>query len=84
MAANLQQIVQEQISFLSEEELDQVLRFLRSLSKQNKARESRPISKVFEDIRADIPELKWDDMPTDGAENLNHYLYGEPEMNKDA
>jgi hypothetical protein len=36
----------------------------------------RPIWEVIEEIGASVPAEEWDKVPTDGAVNLDHYLYG--------
>jgi hypothetical protein len=36
----------------------------------------RPIWEVIEEIGASVPAGEWDKVPTDGAINLDHYLYG--------
>jgi hypothetical protein len=36
----------------------------------------RPIWEVIEEIGASVPANEWDKVPTDGAINLDHYLYG--------
>ena len=41
-----------------------------------KARESIP--EMFERLRKSVPPEAWDNMPTDGAKNYKHYLYGSP------
>ena len=33
---------------------------------------------MFEGIRGSAPGVTWDDMPADGAKNVDHYLYGWP------
>lgn len=38
----------------------------------------KPIWEVAADLVRDIPQEVLDTMPTDGAENHDHYLYGAP------
>lgn len=38
----------------------------------------KPIWEVFEEITASIPEEEWAKLPTDGAEQHDHYIYGIP------
>jgi len=38
----------------------------------------KPIWEVFEEITAGIPEEEWAKLPTDGAEQHDHYIYGTP------
>ena len=37
---------------------------------------ARPIWEVITEIGATVPATDWDEVPTDGAQNLDHYLYG--------
>lgn len=39
---------------------------------------ARPIWEVIEEIGASVPATEWEKVPTDGAANLDHYLYGHP------
>ena len=34
------------------------------------------IGLIFDKIHATAPEGTWDNLPTDGARNYKHYLYG--------
>ena len=36
------------------------------------------ILRIFEEIHKSMPESAWDNLPTDGARNYKHYLYGFP------
>ena len=36
------------------------------------------IPELFRKIRESVPESAWADLPTDGAKNYKHYLYGHP------
>ena len=38
----------------------------------------KPIWEVFEEITAGIPEEEWAKLPTDGAEQHDHYIYDTP------
>lgn len=37
---------------------------------------ARPVWEIIEEIGASVPAEEWDKVPTDGAQNLDHYLYG--------
>ncbi len=39
---------------------------------------AKPIWDVFDDILADVPREELESLPRDGAQNLDHYLYGTP------
>ncbi len=38
----------------------------------------------LEGMERDIPAEEWQKLPTDGAENHDHYLYGAPKKNERA
>ncbi len=80
MAVNLQHTIQEQLRVLSEEEMRQVLSFVTALQKRKKAAPVRPLSAIFEDLSNEIPLEQWQEIPADGAENHDHYLYGAPKQ----
>ncbi len=35
---------------------------------------------MFDRLKESVPSDAWDDMPTDGAKNYRHYLYGHPRV----
>ncbi len=82
MSVNLQHTIQEQIRVLSEEEMRQVLNFVNGLRKEKMASQAKPISVIFEDLSSEIPLDEWRELPSDGAENHDHYLYGAPKKTK--
>ena len=43
------------------------------------AKGKESILEMFERLRKSVPPEAWDNMPTDGAKNYKHYLYGWPE-----
>ncbi|MCY7345975.1 MAG: hypothetical protein LH614_07100 [Pyrinomonadaceae bacterium] len=82
MSANLQQTIQEQIRVLSEEEMCLVLSFVNGLRKEKTSSRAKPISAIFEDLSSELPLEEWRELPSDGAENHDHYLYGAPKKTK--
>ena len=82
MSATLQHTIQEQIRVLSEEEMRQVLNFVNGLRKEKATSPAKPISAIFEDLSSEIPLDEWRELPSDGAENHDHYLYGAPKKTK--
>ena len=38
------------------------------------------VLEMFERLRNSVPPDIWDNMPTDGAKNYKHYLYGHPKV----
>ena len=60
----------------------------RHLIRDTSVEEKRPVSgamRTWEKISAlgkSIPEGEWNNVPTDGAKNYKHYLYGTPKRAK--
>ena len=82
MAVNLQQTIQEKMRVLSEAEMRQVLNFVIALQKKTKAPRPKPLSAIFEELSNELPLEQWHELPADGAENHDHYLYGAPKQTK--
>lgn len=80
MSANLEQEILTRLRSLSEEKQQEVLRFVEAAERQAAAERNRhrPIWEVVAEIRAEVPEEEWDNEPTDGSYNHDHYLYGAP------
>lgn len=64
------------LAALEDEEIARVLDFLKDLRKEKKARKAKPISAIFEELSKEISIEEWDELPSDGAERHDHYLYG--------
>ena len=82
MAVNLQQTIQEKMRVLSEEEMRQVLNFVISLQKRPTVTRPKPLSAILEELSNEVPLEQWRELPADGAENHEHYLYGAPKQTK--
>jgi uncharacterized protein (DUF1778 family) len=64
------------LATLEDEEVVQVLDFMKDLRNEKKAKKANPISAIFEALSNEIPLEEWKELPADGAENHDHYLYG--------
>ncbi|MGA2703411.1 MAG: hypothetical protein ABSH35_20225 [Isosphaeraceae bacterium] len=49
-----------------------------SASQAEPAPKHKPIWEEFAEIAATIPDEEWAKLPTDGAEQHDHYIYGTP------
>lgn len=78
MSANLQQVIQERVRVLSDDEMRRVLDFMQSLRNEKEPPRARTISSLFEDLSSELPMEEWKELPSDGAENHDHFLYGAP------
>lgn len=84
MAANLEDQLIDKLRALPPNKQQEALRFLDNLaggagSEPNGAgSDRRPIWEVVDEINAGLPADTWENVPTDGSINLDHYLYGAP------
>ena len=86
MAANLEDQLIDKVRALPPNKQQEALRLLDTLaggsgSEPNGAGvDRRPIWQVVEETNAGLPADTWDNVPTDGSINLDHYLYGAPKQ----
>ncbi len=82
MAANLENQLINKVRALPADKQEEALRLLETLSTGASAEpngtDRRPIWEVVDEINAELPADTWEDVPTDGSINLDHYLYGAP------
>jgi hypothetical protein len=82
MSANLEQAILEKIQGLPAEKQEEVLalvdKMLREQQQPRPRKNVRPIWEIIEEISSQAPAGTWDDVPTDGSVNHDHYLYGAP------
>jgi hypothetical protein len=83
MSANLEQAILEKLQALPDRKQEEVFALVDQMLKEEppQTRENaRPIWEIIEEIANDAPPGTWDDVPTDGAVNHDHYLYGAPKQ----
>jgi hypothetical protein len=82
MAANLQDQLIDKVRALPPEKQQEALRLLDILatdaSAERRAVDRRAVWEVVDEINAGLPADTWENVPTDGSINLDHYLYGAP------
>lgn len=81
MSANLEQGILKKLQALPDNKQQEVLSVVNEMLKEEREprpRESRPIWEVIEEISSQAAPGTWDDVPTDGSLNHDHYLYGAP------
>lgn len=61
---------------LSEKEQEGVLQYVDGVFDGHKRR--RTLGEQIAEIFADITDEEWEKLPTDGAEQHDHYIYGTP------
>jgi hypothetical protein len=83
MSANLEQAILEKLQALPDKKQEEVLALVDQMLKEEQPQthqNSRPIWEIFEEIARQAPPGTWDDVPTDGSVNHDHYLYGAPKQ----
>ena len=79
MSATLEQAILEKIQALPDKKQQEVLALVDEMLKEDQAsrpRETRPIWEIISEISSQAPPGTWDDVPSDGSVNHDHYLYG--------
>ena len=77
MEPNIEQATLEKLRTLLPEQQQQVLQFINGLEPPTAPRRLTIWDKVKDRMEA-IPPEAWDEVPKDGAANVDHYLYGAP------
>ncbi len=82
MSANLEQTILKKLQALPDGKQQEVLTLVEALLDKEQVAQSestrRPISEIFEELSSQIPLEEWAELPQDGAEQHDHYLYGSP------
>jgi Tfp pilus assembly protein PilN len=85
MSANLEQAILKKLQALPDTRQQEVLALVESLLEKEQAAPAestrRPIGEIFEELSSQIPFEEWAELPRDGAEQHDHYLYGSPKRN---
>ena len=68
--------VVEKLNELPEERQQQILDFVEFLAEKHTPQKT--IWDKIEEITKDVPDEVWEELPADGAENHDFYLYGTP------
>ena len=82
MSANLEQVILKKLQALPDGKQQEVLALVEALLDKEQVAQSestrRPISEIFEELSSQISPEEWAELPRDGAEQHDHYLYGSP------
>jgi len=84
MAANLEGQLIDKVRALPPNKQQEALRLLDTLASgassesNGTAVDRRSIWEVVDEINAALPADTWENIPTDGSINIDHYLYGAP------
>ena len=86
MAAKLEDQLIDKVRALPPDKQQEALRLLDTLTTSAGSEPGgtgsarRPIWDVVDEINAELPADTWENVPTDGSVNLDHYLYGAPKQ----
>lgn len=84
MAANLEDQLIDKVRSLPPDKQQEALRLLDRLatgaSSERTGVDRRSVWEVVDEINAGLPADTWENVPTDGSTNLDHYLYGAPKQ----
>jgi hypothetical protein len=82
MSANLEQAILKKLQALPDNKQVEVLALVDEMLKETHEpslpKNVRPIWEIIQEISSQAPPGTWDDVPTDGSVNHDHYLYGAP------
>jgi len=82
MSASLEQAILKKLQTLPDGKQQEVLALVESLLEREHTAPAesnrRPIGEIFEELSSQIPMEEWAELPRDGAEKHDHYLYGSP------
>jgi predicted KAP-like P-loop ATPase len=84
MSSNLEQEIGRKVQALSDAEQQRLLNIIDDLLGEGQAARpsiAPPIWEIFEQLSQQIPIEEWSKLPSDGAEQHDHYLYGAPKRN---
>lgn len=81
MHTDLSQVVAEKMQTFPIEKQRKVLEFVESIEATAEPKRQSLLDKL-EAISKRVPDEVWERLPTDGAENIDHYLYGAPKKKK--
>jgi len=81
MHTDLSQVVAEKMQSFPIEKQREVLEFVESIEETEKPKKQSPLDKL-EAISNRVPDDIWEKLPSDGAKNIDHYLYGAPKKFK--
>jgi hypothetical protein len=77
-ASGLRQEVIREMETLPDDQVRNVLRFIKSL--RQRSRSTRSIDEKIEAIVDEAPDDIWKNVPADGAKQHDHYIYGAPKQ----
>lgn len=66
----------EKVKTLPSDKIEEVISFVESIELRGEP--AKTLWEKIREITSDVPDELWAELPADGSENLDHYLYGAP------
>ncbi len=81
---NLEQTIIEKVHAFPPEKQQKLLEYAEVLEESEDVPETnrQTIWEMVKDIIEEVPKEAWDELPTDGSINVDHYLYGHKKKTK--
>ena len=81
---NLEQTIIEKVHTFPPEKQQKILEYAETLEDEEikEETEHQTIWEMVKDIIEEVPNEAWDELPTDGSINVDHYLYGHKRKSK--
>lgn len=82
MQTEIAQTIFEKVKILPLDKQEEVLEFVEEKLVSAEKKDSRPIWEIIDERVSKLSAETLEKLPTDGAENHDHYLYGAPKKAK--
>ncbi len=81
---NLEQTIIEKVHGFPPEKQQKLLEYVETLEDSEVVPETerQTIWEMVKDVIEEVPKEAWDELPTDGSINVDHYLYGHKKKTK--
>lgn len=78
MEKDLAKRIFEKVKALSVNDQKKVLEMVEKKATSSRNKDRRPIWEIALELSKKVPMEEWEKLPSDGAVNHDHYLYGAP------
>ena len=80
---NLEQTIIKKVRSFPPEKQHKLLEYAETLEQTEPTEpEGQTLWEMIEDLADKVPDEAWDELPTDGSINVDHYLYGHPKKTR--